>query len=207
MLPYVTIILAIKKGANFMKIGIDIDDVITDTYTSMTNYIKKYDTTGELMEHIEDVMKGDATLPIIEDFFANYMLEVIRNAQVKENASLVMQRLVENGHELFLITARGEAVKAFKGSESLTLDYLKENNIPYSKILFSCVNKAVPCKENHIDLMIDDSIKHCEAVQKEGIKSILFTSMVNTSLPTTVERVDNWLELEEKINNITNQVH
>lgn len=111
-------------------------------------------------------------------------------------------RFAKNGHEIYIVTARGEERELFKGTQDFTLQYLKSNNIPYSKILFNCINKASICKENHIDLLIDDSIKHCEAVRNENIKSILFTSIVNKSLPTTVERVNNWLELEEKINSI-----
>ena len=48
--------------------------------------------------------------------------------------------------------------------------------------------------------MIDDSIEHCEDVKNVGIKSIVFTSNVNKNTSTTVERVDNWLELENKLN-------
>lgn len=48
--------------------------------------------------------------------------------------------------------------------------------------------------------MIDDSIKHCSECEKENIKSILFTSIVNQSIETKLDRVENWLELENKIN-------
>lgn len=68
--------------------------------------------------------------------------------------------------------------------------------------MFNCIDKASICKENHIDLLVDDSIKHCEAVYNENIKSILFTSVVNKNLPTQIERVNNWLELEEKVNSM-----
>lgn len=185
-----------------MRIGIDIDDVITDSSGSMKEYVEKYDTTGEIMENIEDVMRGDANTPIIEKFFCDHFLEVAQNAKVKENASDIIKKLIQNGHEIFLVTARGEKRKIFKGAEKLTLEYLKSNDIPYSKILFNCIDKATICKENGIDLLIDDSIKHCEEVRKQNIKSILFTSVVNKSLPTTVERVDNWLELEKRINDM-----
>ncbi|MBO5479361.1 MAG: hypothetical protein J6A04_06735 [Clostridia bacterium] len=185
-----------------MKIGIDIDDVITDTSASMKDYIIKYDKNGELLENIEDIMRGDASTPFIEKFFAEHFLDIARNAKVKENAARIIKKLLDSGHEIYLITARGEKRKIFKGAEALTLDYLKSNHICYTNIIFDAVDKAGLCKDYQIDLMIDDSIKHCEAVRNENIKSILFTSIVNKSLSTTVERVDNWLELEEKINNM-----
>lgn len=185
-----------------MRIGIDIDDVITDTSASMKDYIIKYDKNGELLDNIEDIMRGDASTPFIENFFKEHFLAIAKNAKVKENAAKVIQKLFEQGNEIYLITARGEKRKIFKGSEPLTLDYLKSNHICYTDIIFNAFDKAELCKKYKIDLMIDDSIKHCEAVRNENIKSILFTSVVNQSLPTTVERVDNWLALEEKINHI-----
>ncbi len=52
--------------------------------------------------------------------------------------------------------------------------------------------------------MIDDSVEHCEDVKNIGIESIVFTSEVNKNISATVERVNNWLELESKLNEILN---
>lgn len=182
-----------------MRIGFDIDDVIIDTSGSMKEYIIKYDKNGELMANIEDIMRGDASTPFIENFFVEHFLEIARNAKVKENAVRVIKKLFDAGNEIYLITARGEKKKIFHGAENLTLEYLKENNICYNNIIFNAIDKAQLCIDNHIDLLVDDSIKHCEAIRDVNINSILFTSFVNKSLSTTVSRVDNWLELEEKI--------
>lgn len=185
-----------------MRIGIDIDDVITDTSTSMKEYIIRYDTNGELAKNIEDIMRGDASTPFIEKFFIDHFLDIAGNAKIKDNAVRVIKKLFDNGNEIYLITARGEKRKIFHDTEALTLEYLKQNNICYTNIIFNAVDKATLCVDNHIDLMIDDSIKHCEEVRNKNINSILFTSVVNKALPTTVTRVDNWLELEEKIEQI-----
>lgn len=182
-----------------MRIGFDIDDVITDTSASMKEYIVKYDENGELMANIEDIMRGDASTPFIEKFFMNHFLEIAKNAKVKDNAVRIIKKLFDNGNEIYLITARGEQRKIFKGAEALTLEYLKQNNICYTNIIFNAIDKAKLCIDNRIDLMIDDSIKHCEEIRNKNINSILFTSIVNKSISTTVTRVDNWLELEEKI--------
>lgn len=182
-----------------MRIGFDIDDVITDTSGSMKEYIIKYDKNGELMANIEDIMRGYASTPFIENFFVEHFLEIAKNAKVKENAVRVIKKLFDNGNEIYLITARGEKRKIFHDTETLTLEYLKQNDICYTNIIFNAVDKATLCLDNHIDLMIDDSIKHCEEVRNKNINSILFTSVVNKSLHTTVTRVNNWLELEEKI--------
>lgn len=182
-----------------MRIGFDIDDVITDTSSSMKDYVMKYDKNGELTSNMEDIMRGDASTPFIEQFFVDHFLSIAKSTKVKDHACEVMQNLFKNGNEIYLITARGEKRKIFHDTEALTLAYLKEHGICYTDIIFNCIDKSKVCRDYGIDVMIDDSIKHCEAVRNAGIRSILFTSKVNEALPTTVRRVKDWWELEKEI--------
>lgn len=181
-----------------MRIGIDIDDVITNTSEAMQEYINKYDTKGEINSHIEEVMRGDMPTPAIKKFFEDNGYKIFQKTKIKENVSEVTKRLIENENEIYIITSRGEI--RFKNSEKLTLEFLKLNNIKYTKILFNSFEKAKICKENNIDVMIDDSVKYCIEIEKEDIKSILFTSNVNKNIKTQIKRVNNWLELEKEIN-------
>lgn len=185
-----------------MRIGIDIDDVITNTSASIRNYIEKYKNNQDIYEHIEAVMRGEMPTENIKKFYEENSLNIFRDAKVKENASKVIKELIDRGDEIYLITARGE--QNFKGSEELTFKYLKENDIPYNKIIFNSYDKAKLCKDNRIDVMIDDSIKHCENVAKENIRSIVFTSVVNEKEQTTVTRVNNWIELKKEIDKLNN---
>lgn len=180
-----------------MRIGIDIDDVITDTSVSMKDYINKYDESGEVTEHIEEVMRGEMPTSNIKKFFADNSMKIFENAKVKDNASEVIQRLLDAGNEIYIITSRGEV--KFKNSVELTLKYFEHNNIKYTKILFDSFNKSQICKDNKIDVMIDDSEKYCKEIEKENIRSILFTSEVNKNINTTIERVNNWIEIEKKV--------
>ena len=180
-----------------MKIGIDIDDVITDTSISMKKYIDKYDNNSDIHTHIEEVMRGEMPTQEIKNFFAENIINIMKDAKIKEDASEVIQQLLDDGNEIFIITARGEI--RFKGSEQVTLQYLKSHNINYTKILFNSFEKPKICKEYNIDIMIDDSIKYCQEVEKENMKSMLFTSIVNKSSNTIVKRVNNWKELKNEI--------
>lgn len=183
-----------------MKIGIDIDDVITNTSESMKEYIIKYDKNGDVKAHIEEVMRGEMPTPQIKKFFDDNSVGIFRDAKVKKDASDVMKRLIDKGHELFIITSRGEI--KFKGSEEFTVEYFKQNNISYTKLLFNSFEKAKICEENNIDIMIDDSAKYCEEISKKNIKSVLFTSEVNKDINVNLTRVNNWLELEKEIVNV-----
>ncbi len=180
-----------------MRIGIDIDDVITDTSKSIQKYIEQYDENGEISNYMEDVMRGDMTNPTIKRFFADNCIDIFSNAKMKKNANIIMQKLLDDGNELYIITSRGEI--KFKGSEGVTLNYFEEHHIPYTKILWNSFEKAQICADNQIDLMVDDSAKFCQEISEKNIKSILFTSSVNQNIPVTVPRVNSWLELEEKL--------
>lgn len=182
-----------------MRIGIDIDDVITNTSEIMEEYIMKYKNNEKIKEHMVEIMKGNPKEPEIVKFCTENYVKIFQEVKLKENSKEVIQRLVDKGNEIYFITARGENLDFFKGSEKVTLDFLRENSISYNKIIFNSTNKAQLCKDYEIDLMIDDSVAHCEEVKNIGIRSILFTTKVNKNICTIVERVDNWIELEEKL--------
>lgn len=180
-----------------IKIGIDIDDVITDTFITMKRYIDKYDDNSDIHSHIEEVMRGEMPTQGIKNFFTENIINIMKSAKIKKDASEVIQELLNEGNQIFIITARGEM--KFKGSEQVTLQYLKLHNINYTKILFNSFEKSTICKNYNIDVMVDDSIKYCLEIEKENMRSILFTSIVNKSSNTTVKRVNNWRELKNEI--------
>lgn len=189
-----------------MRIGIDIDDVITNTSETIKEYAMKCKNNKKIQEHMKDIMKGNPSTPEVIEFCMETYLEVFQRVKLKDNAREVIRELLNKGNEIYLITARGEKLKFFKGSEKVTKEFLNDNNIKYDKIIFNAVDKAQLCVENQIDLMIDDSVEHCEDVKNVGIESVVFTSEVNKNIPTTVERVNNWLELESKLHEILNKI-
>lgn len=189
-----------------MRIGIDIDDVITNTSESIEEYIVKNNNSKKLREHMKEIMKGNPSDPEIIAFCMDTYLKVFKKVKLKNNAKEVIQRLLDKENEIYFITARGENLEFFRGSEKVTKEFLEDNNIRYTKIIFNAIDKAQLCIDNQIDLMIDDSVEHCEAVKNIGIKSIVFTSNVNKNTPTTVKRVDNWLELENELNNMVKKI-
>ena len=57
-----------------MKIGIDIDDVLTDTSKVIVEFFKKYETSGDGMKHIVEIMKGELPTENIKKFYNLYLL-------------------------------------------------------------------------------------------------------------------------------------
>lgn len=107
-----------------MRIGIDIDDVITDTSKEVEKYILKYDKNSEFSNHLEEIMRGEMPTQNIKNFFAKNALEIVKKAKLKNNVKEVIQKLFDEGNEIFIITSRGEI--KIKGSEETTLSILNQ---------------------------------------------------------------------------------
>lgn len=182
-----------------MKIGLDIDDVITNTSEVIESYVLKDKNSEKLQKHMKAIMKGNPTDPEVVSFCMNMYVDAFRAVQPIENAIKVINNLMDQGNEVYLITARGDELDYFKGSEEVTKNFLKNNNVKYSKLIFNAVDKAQLCLDNNIDLMIDDSVEHCEDVANVGVQSIVYTTKVNRDTPTNIDRVNDWLELESEI--------
>ena len=188
-----------------MRLGIDIDDVVTNTSETIGELIaheSNPQVLKELQQNMKEIMKGNISNLDVLAFCSENYVDVYKIVKIKENAREVMQRLLNAGDEVYFITARGERMGFFKGAEDATLNFLKENDVKYNEIIFGAMDKAKVCLENKIDLFIDDSVEHCEDVNKAGIKSIVFTSRVNKDTSTSIERVNDWLELEKRIEEI-----
>ena len=136
---------------------------------------------------------------IKEDFFFKYTTDIFTKVSIKDNASEVINRLREKGCKIYVITARSNYFIA-KEIDVLepTSNWLIKNNIVVDKIITNCYGptKAIACRDNNIDLMIDDDLYNCQMVNKLGVKYLLFDekNRYNES-----NKVTNWLEVEKYI--------
>lgn len=182
-----------------MRIGIDIDDVLTNTSEKLKEYLHKYEKSGDGNKYIVEILRGELPTQNIKKFMDTYINEMCENLKIKDDAIDVINGLINCGHEIIFITSRGE--KKLPGTEKTTIEFLQNNDIKYTEIVFNSIEKQLDCKEKNIDIMVDDSIRNCELIRKEGIKTIVYTSEVNKNMLTEIERVDNWLELQDILQN------
>lgn len=175
-----------------MRIGIDIDDTITNTQAKIDEIALKkenktvYDRTKHWYYERFNTSDDEDSI-----FFHKYAREIMASADIKENASLYINRLHDEGHEIYIITARSN--KFAPDIMDVTLDYLKKNDIKYDKIIFQSHDKASICKENDIDVMVDDSIEHINEITDIGIKVIIMDNEYNRNCNGT--RAMNWEEV------------
>ncbi len=193
-----------------MKIGIDIDDTTVITVKSMIKYADLYDTqilgrkgtNGNLgliqNRYYLKVLYGwdDKTK---FDFFDTYYKNVLEECTVMSNAPQVIRKLKEEGNEISFITARLLNIKNCD-TENITIRTLKDNDIPYDKLIINASDKLKFCQENNIEIFIEDSYETCKQLEEDGIKTFLMTTKMNENIDAgNIERVHDWNEIYDKI--------
>lgn len=181
-----------------MRIGIDIDDTICNTYDKIVPFFCEHHNLD--FNKIKKEKTPYETLQVkVPNYFAfakkNYE-GLLQNVEIKENVITVLNSLKRDGHELYLITARNNL--EFEEPYDFTYNFLKMNNIPFDKLIVNAIDKGKAAIDNKIDLFIDDSIKHCKEVKAKGIKTIMFDAVYNVDNNEFI-KVYNWNELKNII--------
>ena len=160
-----------------MKIGIDVDGVIIDFEGELR-------VQAELNDVIE--LKRNSIVDEKETFFqAKYkwseeeinkfieknFLKISKECNFRPGAIQVINLLKEEGHELIIISSRGGIIKEMK---DVAESRLNEVGLKFNKYFWAAKDKAKICKEENIDLMIDDYYKTCENLVKNEIKTLYF---------------------------------
>ena len=184
-----------------MKIGIDIDDTMADTFDYLMPYIADFFEVD--INYLKDNNISYSNLPREMkkrelEFAKKYYDKVIPNTPFKPEVKKYIDKIKDLGNEIIVITARDKTL--YTDEYITTIKELKNNNINYDKLICD-FDKAKVCKAEKIDLFIDDSIANCSKVKELGIETILFNSTTNIKDNTNLNRVDNWKDIYEKIHN------
>lgn len=175
-----------------MKIGIDIDNTICSTDEVIDIKIKEY-----IKEHgmSQEEFFGDSSN--MDKFYKEKILEVIAEDPVKDDFLRVLNKLKVN-NEIIIVTARNETfVKTSQSMRKATKDWLAKNNIYYDKYFDDVYKegKVKVCKDENIDIIIDDDINNYIAFKENGIKTLLFDD--RGKYLDVVDRVGSWKEVED----------
>ena len=194
-----------------MKIGIDIDDTLTDVKDELIKAGEKYARSLgkdiKVEKNFED--KNNNGNKWQEMFQFNYdelkyflkdIQESITNkAKPRENVIEVINKLKNDGNEIIIITARDSEFHddPYKYSK----DWLDKNNIYYDKLVVNARNKEDACIEEEIDLFIDDSKSNCLNVKKAGIKTIRVCNVIEENNSNLI-CFNNWNDIYSYIQTI-----
>lgn len=151
-----------------MRIGIDIDGVLTDIERFIVDYLPKYCIENNIKYKIgESSYNVHDTFNISKeqgnDFWSTYIENYAKNEKARAFASEVIEKLKQEGNEIYIITARWNTNRDDeKGNKmrKIVKDWLCKYKIPYDKLIFSKASnesKSKEITENEIDLMIEDN--------------------------------------------------
>ena len=190
------------------RIGIDIDGCLTDVYNWYLTNGKEYASSiGKKLINkngYDPVEMFNLTKEEFKDFLEKKLMDYSINEPARENASKVCKELIEEGYELYIITARFNSDKNDESGvkmRKIIEQWFKDNNIPYTRIIYSSEDKLDICLTNKIDIMIEDKVSTLLDI-KEHIPVICFDAPYNRNIDdNNLFRVRNWKEIEEIIKN------
>ena len=178
-----------------MRIGIDLDDTICNTTEMFHKYLDIYSKKKHL--NPLDIMNDEN---LKENFFDEYIGKIYEEVEIKRDAKKVLKRLKSKGNEIYIITAREDAItKGGKTILEITKEWLKKNEIFVNEIVLSCYGdkKANICKEHLINLMIEDNPYNYKKISTNGIKCLLFDDRERYNLKENY--VTTWIDIEKYI--------
>lgn len=194
-----------------MRIGIDIDDTLTDVKNELIkageNYARSLEKDIKVDKNFEDKNNnGNKWQEMFQfdydelKYFLKDIQESITNkAKPRENVVEVINKLKNDGNKIIIITARDSEFHddPYKYSK----DWLDKNNIYYDKLVVNARNKEDTCIEEKIDLFIDDSESNCLNVKKVGIKTIRVCNKIEENNSNLI-CFNNWNDIYSYIQTI-----
>lgn len=183
-----------------MKIGIDLDGVVIDSEITFRTYEEIFDV---------DILKGNNLINSEEpkfqarynwnenqqkEFIEKYFLRISRESSLMSGFRVVYDLLKKQGHKFIAITARGGFVKEMKDD---AIRILEENNIKFDKYYWKIDDKLEICKNENVDVMIDDDWKIIKKLADNRVKTLYFrdTNLKRLGENEYIKEVNNWGEI------------
>lgn len=187
-----------------MRIGIDLDGVVIDSETTFRTYEEIFDVDTLKGNHLinREEPKFQARYNWTEEqqkeFIEKYFLTVSRESNLMSGFVGVYNLLKKQGHEFVVITARGGFVKEMK-EDAIRL--LEENKISFDKYYWKIDDKLKVCKNEKVDIMIDDDWKIIKKLADNHIKTLYFrdTNLVKLEEKEYIKEVNNWGDIYRTI--------
>ena len=187
-----------------LTIGVDIDNTLTDT-TSIIRECIMESNNRELIDNLEGVILGSYMSDDTISFMKSEIMrdKLINELKIKVGAKEAIEKLHNKGYKIIIITARDDIY--YENAYKVCYDYLTRNGIVFDKLLVERTHKTETCKEENIDIIIDDSVGVVDEAVNIGVDAILITTSLNEGRETKGQRLSDWNSIyeyiDEKYNN------
>ena len=189
-----------------MKIGIDIDGVVLDFERLVRTYAELYDVIelngNGLIAKDENRFQERYSWNEMElkRFKNKYFVSLSKEAKLMPGVKDVLKLLKKDGHELIIISARGNDYKEMK---DVVEEIFNKENLTFDKYYWKQVEKVKVALSEKIDIMIDDSYEICQQMSDKKIKTLYFRDKNMKKIQSDyVIDVSNWGEIYRIINKI-----
>lgn len=196
-----------------MRIGIDIDGVLTDIERFQLDYGSKFFYEQFKREIIDP--KGydicdifNTNIDLDDEFWNCYFIDYTVDEPVRSFAAEVIKKLKREKNKIYIITARGSFLadsnrnKEYEELKKMVTSWLSKNDIIYDKIIFSPEDKLEICLNNKIDIMIEDKPDNIYKISSK-IPVICFNAGYNENCNgKNIIRCYSWYDIYAKINNL-----
>lgn len=192
---------------SLMRIGIDIDGVLTDVEQWQLDFGGKFfskfnkNVINKDGYEIAEIFNVSAELD--EQFLDEYLYEYVTEEPSRKFANEVIKKLKEKENEIYIITARrftNENTEDGQKMRDIVIDWLKQQEIVYDNIIFAPEDKLNICLENNIDIMIEDKVENIEKISTK-LPVICFNAGYNKDCKNdNIYRVYNWYDIYNLIN-------
>ena len=190
-----------------MRIGIDIDGVLTNIERFIVDYGTKFCIENNLPIEIETGYYDESkafhwTEEQTLKFWNEYIVYYATKYPVRDFASEVIHKLKEEGHEIYIVTARNEygLTDEYYGKMRELVDaWLKDNDICYDKIIYTEGSKLPYCVGNYVELLIEDNPEQVKNVA-EKLPVFCFDNQYNKNVEgKNITRVFSWYDIYIKL--------
>ncbi len=160
-----------------MRIGIDIDGVLTNLAQYQKDYFSKYCTEHNICYEITSKKYKlhdmfNVSKKIGDAFWDEMIWDYSKHYEIREFASEIINKLKREGHEIYIITARWPANESTAAGEIMRNNvkaWLNKNNVVYDNLIFSKGNnedKTQEITDYTIDVMIEDNPNNINQISK-----------------------------------------
>lgn len=195
-----------------MRIGIDIDDTLTDIRDKLNNAAFEYAKNLNKQIKNDNVEINDIyndgniyqkvfgfSYDELKYFLGTIQENITNNAIPRKNCVDIINKLHEEGNEIYIITARDSEFHDDPYKQSI--DWLNKNNIYFDKLIVNARDKRKICIDEKIDLLIDDSISNCKNVIAGGTSAIMITND-NTKEKDGISCFSSWIDIYNYLHNL-----
>jgi len=183
-----------------MNIGIDIDGVIFDSETYFRTFAEIYDIESGINSSIvnKEETRVQRRYDWTDEQFATYVRDVMvpleRNTPFMAGALKVLDELKKMGHRLVIISRRGSS--GFYEEIEIANKRFAEVGLEFDGVYMDVGSKLDVCKQENIDVMIDDLDRTIDELSDNGIDCLYFICPDSREIKKdNVTSVTNWGEI------------